>query len=59
MILAKSFAVPVELVQKTSSTVMTSEKPFFNPKKNAAGTPVLLTRDGFNSGHLYTKVIKT
>ena len=31
IILAKSFAVPVALVQKTSSTVATSEKPFFNP----------------------------
>ena len=31
MILAKSFTVPVKPVQKSRSTVVTSEKPFFDP----------------------------
>ena len=36
----KTFAVPVEPVQKSSSTVVTSEKPFFDP---AAGTGPRIT----------------
>ena len=31
MILAKRFAVPVKLVYKTGSTLVTSETPFFDP----------------------------
>ena len=40
MILAKTFAVWVEPVQKTGSEVVTSEKPFFDP---AAGTSQKIT----------------
>ena len=43
MILAKSFALPMELVQKSSSAVVTSEKPFFVPEKNGAGTSQKIT----------------
>ena len=43
MIKAKSFAVLVELVQKTGSTVATSEKPFFDPEKSVAGTSQKIT----------------
>ena len=41
MILAKSCAV--EPIQKTSSAVVTSEKPFFDPEKNAASTSQKIT----------------
>ena len=43
MILAKSFAVPVEPIQKTISAVVTNEKPFFDPEKNAASTSQTIT----------------
>ena len=42
MILAKSFSVHVEPVQKTS-TVLTSERPFFEPEKIVTSTSSVQT----------------
>ena len=44
MILTKSFAVPVELVQKPSSEVMTIEKPFFDPPAHINENTGLVTQ---------------